>query len=88
MVEAGLCDALASDYFCLERFEAIDRLDRVKFADGSAFWSLPPSGSARAMRLNDHGSKTSGSRADLVLMDWTNDPAPVVRGTWISGRAA
>ena len=88
MVEAGLCDALASDYFYPAMLAAIDRLDREKRADRVTLWSLVSSGSARAMKLSDRGSITIGSRADLVLMDWTKGQTPVVEGTWIAGRAA
>ena len=88
LIEAGLCDALASDYFYPAMLAAIDRLDREKRADRVTLWSLLSSGPARAMRLNDRGSITIGSRADLVLVDWTNGQAPVIEGTWIAGRAA
>ena len=88
MVEAGLCDALASDYFYPAMLAAIDRLDREKRADRVTLWSLMSSGPARAMKLSDRGSITIGSRADLVLMDWTKGQTPVVEGTWIAGRAA
>ena len=88
MVEAGLCDALASDYFYPAMLAAIDRLDREKRADRATLWSLLSSGPARAMRLNDRGRITIGSRADLVLVDWTKGQAPVIEGTWIAGRAA
>ena len=67
---------------------AIDRLDREKRADRATLWSLLSSGPARAMRLNDRGSIKIGSRADLVLLDWTKGQAPVIEGTWIAGRAA
>jgi alpha-D-ribose 1-methylphosphonate 5-triphosphate diphosphatase len=88
MVEAGLCDVLASDYFYPAMLAAIDRLDREKRADRVTLWSLISSGPARAMKLSDRGSITIGSRADLVLMDWTKGQTPVVEGTWIAGRAA
>ena len=88
LIEAGLCDALASDYFYPAMLAAIDRLDREKRADRVTLWSLLSSGPARAMRLNDRGRITIGSRADLVLVDWTNGQAPVIEGTWIAGRAA
>ena len=88
LIEAGLCDALASDYFYPAMLAAIDRLDREKRADRVTLWSLLSSGPARAMRLNDRGSITIGSRADLVLLDWTKGQAPVIEGTWIAGRAA
>ena len=88
MVEAGLCDALASDYFYPAMLAAIDRLDREKRADRATLWSLLSSGPARAMNLHDRGSIKIGSRADLVLVDWTKGQAPVIEETWVAGRPA
>ncbi len=88
MVEAGLCDALASDYFYPAMLAAIERLDREKRADRATLWSLLSSGPARAMNLYDRGSIKIGSRADLVLVDWTKGQAPVIEETWVAGRPA
>jgi alpha-D-ribose 1-methylphosphonate 5-triphosphate diphosphatase len=88
MVEAGLCDALASDYFYPAMLAAIARLDAEKRADRSRLWSLVSSGPARAMKLGDRGEIAVGQRADLVLIDWPEGHAPAVLGTWVAGRAA
>lgn len=88
MVEAGLCDALASDYFYPAMLAAIARLDAEKRADRSRLWSLVSSGPARAMNLGDRGEIAVGQRADLVLIDWPEGHAPAVLGTWVAGRAA
>jgi alpha-D-ribose 1-methylphosphonate 5-triphosphate diphosphatase len=88
MVEAGLCDALASDYFYPAMLAAIDRLDREKRADRLALWSLVSSGPARAMGLGDRGDITTGKRADLVLVDWPSGQTPAIQGTWVAGRCA
>lgn len=88
MVEAGLCDALASDYFYPAMLAAIDRLDREKRADRLALWSLVSSGPARTMGLDDRGDIAVGKRADLVLVDWPKGQTPSVQGTWVSGRCA
>ena len=88
MVEAGLCDALASDYFYPAMLAAIARLDTEKRADRSRLWSLVSSGPARAMNLGDRGEIAVGQRADLVLIDWPEGHAPAVLGTWVAGRAA
>ena len=85
MVEAGMCDALASDYFYPAMLAAIDRLDREKRADRLALWSLVSSGPARAMGLDDRGEIATGLRADLVLVDWPKGQAPSVEGTWVAG---
>ncbi|MEO0714350.1 MAG: amidohydrolase family protein [Pseudomonadota bacterium] len=88
MVEAGLCDMLASDYYYPPMLAAIDRLDRKKRADRSALWSLISSGSTRAMGLADRGEIKVGKRADLVLVDWPSGHTLAVQGTWVAGRCA
>ena len=88
MVEAGLCDALASDYFYPAMLAAIARLDQDRRADRLALWRLVSSGPARAMGLDDRGEIAVGQRADLVLVDWPEGHAPAITGTWVAGRAA
>lgn len=88
MVEAGMCDALASDYYYPAMLAAVDRLDREKRADRLALWSLVSSGPARAMNLADRGEVATGKRADLVMVDWPDGQAPAVHGTWVAGRCA
>ncbi len=88
MVEAGLCDMLASDYYYPAMLAAVDRLDREKRADRLALWSLISSGPARAMGLADRGDISVGKRADLVLVDWPKGQTPAIQGTWVAGRCA
>jgi len=88
MVEAGLCDALASDYFYPAMLAAVARLDEEKRADRLTLWSLVSSGPARAMGLTDRGLIEVGKRADLVLLDWSETGTPAIRGTWVAGRCA
>ncbi|PIE09412.1 MAG: phosphonate metabolism protein PhnM [Rhodobacterales bacterium] len=88
MVEAGLCDALASDYFYPAMLAAVARLDDEKRADRAAIWSLVSAGPARAMGLTDRGEIAPGKRADLVLVDWPESHPPSILGTWIAGRPA
>ncbi|MEO0668125.1 MAG: alpha-D-ribose 1-methylphosphonate 5-triphosphate diphosphatase [Pseudomonadota bacterium] len=88
MVEAGLCDALASDYYYPAMLAAVDRLDREERADRSTLWSLVSNGPARAMGLDDRGEIAVGKRADLVLVDWPKGQTPAIQGTWVAGRAA
>ena len=88
MVEDGLCDALASDYFYPAMMTAIARLAGEKRAALTELWSLVSSGPARAMGLNDRGRIALGQRADLVLLDWPDDGAPSVVTTWVAGRTA
>ena len=88
MVEAGLCDALASDYFYPAMLAAIARLDADRRADRLALWRLVSSGPAQAMNLNDRGEIAIGKRADLVLVDWPEGHMPAIEGTWVNGRTA
>jgi alpha-D-ribose 1-methylphosphonate 5-triphosphate diphosphatase len=88
MVEAGLCDALASDYFYPAMLAAIARLDAERRADRLRLWALVSSGPAQAMNLSDRGEIAVGKRADLVLVDWPDGQPPAICGTWVAGRAA
>ncbi len=88
MVEAGLCDVLASDYFYPAMLAAVARLDAEKRADRLALWRLVSTGPARAMNLPDRGEIAVGKRADLVLVDWPEGSAPAILGTWVAGHAA
>lgn len=88
MVEDGLCDALASDYFYPAMLAGVARLDQEKRGPRHALWQLVSTGPARAMGLSDRGSLLPGLRADLVVLDWPQDGAPRIRETWVGGRAA
>ncbi|MEL7254268.1 MAG: alpha-D-ribose 1-methylphosphonate 5-triphosphate diphosphatase [Pseudomonadota bacterium] len=88
MVEAGLCDALASDYFYPSMLSAVTRLHEEKRASLPALWSLVSSGPARAMNLSDRGDIKVGQKADLVLLDWPKGGTPSVTRTWGAGRTA
>lgn len=88
MVEAGLCDALASDYFYPAMLAAVARLDAERRADRLKLWSLVSSGPARAMNLTNRGEIAVGKRADLVLVDWPDGHPPAICGTWVAGRPA
>ena len=88
MVEDGLCDALASDYYYPALLAAVARLDAERRAPRPALWSLVSSGPARAMNLADRGKVALGQRADLVLVDWPDGGHPSVRATYSAGREA
>ncbi|MEM9813146.1 MAG: amidohydrolase family protein, partial [Pseudomonadota bacterium] len=88
MVEAGLCDALASDYFYPAMLSAVGRLHAERRAPLSKLWSLVSSGPARASGLPDRGEIAVGMRADLVLLDWPEVGPPAVRQTLVEGRVA
>lgn len=88
MVEDGLCDALASDYYYPAMLAAVARLDAEKRASRSGLWSLISKGPARAMKLDDRGEIAVGQRADLVLVDWPERGTPAIRATYSAGRPA
>ncbi len=88
MVEAGLCDALASDYFYPAMLAAIARLDAEARAPRHRLWQLISTGPARASGLSDRGAIACGQRADIVLVDWPEGAAPAVRTTVSGGRIA
>ena len=88
MVEAGLCDALASDYFYPAMLAAVAKLEAERRADRLALWALVSTGPARAMGLSARGDIMVGKRADLVLVDWPDGSVPAILGTWVAGRCA
>nr|WP_172331224.1 alpha-D-ribose 1-methylphosphonate 5-triphosphate diphosphatase [Mangrovicoccus sp. HB161399] len=88
MVEAGLCDALASDYSYPAMLAAVAKLDAEKRAGRADLWRLVSEGPARAMGLADRGTIAPGKRADLVLIDWPEGGAPAIRRTIAGGRTA
>lgn len=88
MVEAGLCDILASDYYYPAMLAAVARLDSEKRAPRPKLWSLVSTGPARASGLSDRGAIAPGQRADLVLVDWPEGETPAVVQTLVAGRTA
>ena len=88
MVEQGLCDILASDYFYPAMLAAIARLHRERRASFATLWSLVSRNPAKAMQLDDRGVIEVGKRADLILIDWPKQGTPVVRRTISRGRIA
>ncbi|QPH54607.1 alpha-D-ribose 1-methylphosphonate 5-triphosphate diphosphatase [Pontivivens ytuae] len=88
MVEAGLCDMLASDYYYPAMLAAVARLHEEKRAPLDKLWRLVSAGPAEAMHLPERGEIAVGQRADLVLLDWPEGETPAVRRTWVKGRLA
>ncbi len=88
MVEAGLCDMLASDYYYPAMLAAVARLHEERRAPLDKLWRLVSAGPAEAMRLPDRGEIAVGRRADLVMLDWPEGEVPAVRRTWVGGRLA
>ncbi|MEM9394321.1 MAG: alpha-D-ribose 1-methylphosphonate 5-triphosphate diphosphatase [Pseudomonadota bacterium] len=67
MVEAGLCDALASDYHYPSLRLAAFRLIQDGYSQEEA-WDLVSSGPARLLGLKDRGHLRPGACADLVVI--------------------
>lgn len=88
MVEDGLCDILASDYFYPAMLNAAARLVRERRLPLARAWDLVSGGPARASGLADRGALAVGSRADIVAVDWPDRGAPAVRATLSGGRIA
>ena len=88
MVEAGLCDALASDYHYPAMLAAVARLVDERRASLPRAWSLVSAGPARLMGLDDRGTIEPGRRADLVLVDWPDGGTPAIAATMVEGRFA
>ena len=88
MVEAGLCDALASDYYYPAMLAAVAKLLDERRAALPALWQLVSTGPARMSGLADRGEIALGKRADLVLIEWPDNHPPAVRLTLSAGRIA
>ena len=88
MVERGLCDVLASDYFYPSMLAGVARMYREGRAPLPDLWSLVSSGPAKASGLADRGEMLPGKRADLVLLDWPEGATPAVTMTMSAGRIA
>jgi alpha-D-ribose 1-methylphosphonate 5-triphosphate diphosphatase len=82
LIEAGLVDALVSDYHYPTLARAAVKLsDRYGWA---AAWSLVSAGPARLMGWDDRGRIAVGARADLALLG----PSGRVEGTICGGRVS
>jgi alpha-D-ribose 1-methylphosphonate 5-triphosphate diphosphatase len=88
MIERGLCDILASDYFYPAMLSAMARLLAQGRGTLAQLWPLISTNPARALGLHDRGAIALGQRADLVLLDWPEGEAPAARLTLVAGRAA
>jgi alpha-D-ribose 1-methylphosphonate 5-triphosphate diphosphatase len=89
LVEAGLCDALASDYYY-----PAPRLAAMLLADSAglpAAWDLISSGPARLLGLADRGRLLPAMRADLVVLDQQGAVGATIAGgriTYMAGAVA
>ncbi|SEP81561.1 alpha-D-ribose 1-methylphosphonate 5-triphosphate diphosphatase [Thalassovita taeanensis] len=89
LVQAGLCDALASDYYYpAPRMAALQLADRIGVAQA---WRLVSEGPARLLGLDDRGVLAPGKRADLIVLDGAGRLGATLAGgcaTYLSGEVA
>lgn len=85
MVEAGLCDVLASDYYYPSPLMAAFKLVRENGLAIGRVWPLVSTNAARAMGLDDRGVIAPGQRADIVVVD-ASGPLPQAVATLVEGR--
>lgn len=91
LIEAGLCDALASDYHYPAPLSAVRRIAELGVLDLAEAWRLVSEGPARLMGLRDRGAIEAGRRADLVILDGDARVAATLAGgqvTYMSGPVA
>ena len=82
LIEAGLVDALVSDYHYPSLVRAAVKLsDRYGWPTA---WSLVSSGPAAILGWSDRGRIATGARADLVILDDTGR----IGGTIVAGRVS
>lgn len=92
LIEAGLCDALASDYHYPSPARAAWRCVELGLMGEEAAWGLVSEGPARVLGLSDRGRLDTGLRADAVVMDRaTRRIVATIAGgqvAWMSGPVA
>ncbi|MBC2836879.1 alpha-D-ribose 1-methylphosphonate 5-triphosphate diphosphatase [Paragemmobacter straminiformis] len=86
MIRRGLCDILASDYFYPAMLGAMAQLHAEGAAPLHDLWKLVSTNPAAALGLADRGRIATGTRADLVLLDWPDRGTPAPLRTWVAGR--
>jgi alpha-D-ribose 1-methylphosphonate 5-triphosphate diphosphatase len=86
MIARGLCSVLASDYYYPAPLLAPFRLAKSGIRALAPAWSFVSEAPARAVGLTDRGRIAPGLRADLLLVDATNDDRPRLVATIARGR--
>jgi len=91
LVEAGLCDALVSDYYAPALAQSAWVLADQRAASFPAAWNMISAAPARIFGLADRGTLAAGQRADLVVMNPATRriEATIAAGrmAWLSGAA-
>ena len=86
MIEDGLCDVLASDYYYPALLGSIHKLYREQRAPLEHLWRLVSSGPATAMNVEDRGVIEVGKRADLLLINWHENNYSSIVATISNGK--
>lgn len=82
---AGLCSVLTSDYYYPALLHAPFLLERRGALPFAAAWDLVSRNAARAVDLADRGAIAPGLRADLALVDDSDQSLPVVHASIVAG---
>jgi alpha-D-ribose 1-methylphosphonate 5-triphosphate diphosphatase len=69
LIEAGLCDALVSDYYYPALAQAAWHLVDTGLTDLPAAWGMISTGPAQIMGLTDRGHLQAGARADVIAVN-------------------
>ncbi|WP_279340878.1 alpha-D-ribose 1-methylphosphonate 5-triphosphate diphosphatase [Zavarzinia aquatilis] len=86
MIEQGMCQILASDYYYPSLLHAAFRLAREGVLPFHKAWALISANPAHAAGMTDRGSIRPGARADFVLVDDEQPALPRVMATVVAGR--
>ncbi|MFZ2871217.1 alpha-D-ribose 1-methylphosphonate 5-triphosphate diphosphatase [Zavarzinia sp.] len=86
MIEQGMCQILASDYYYPALLHAAFRLAREGVLPFHKAWALISANPASAAGMTDRGSIRPGARADFVLVDDEQPALPRVMATIVAGR--
>jgi alpha-D-ribose 1-methylphosphonate 5-triphosphate diphosphatase len=86
MVEKGLCSILASDYYYPAPLLAPFRLAADRILPLSEAWALVSSAPATAAGLDDRGTLAAGRRADIILVDASDNLRPRVVAALAGGK--
>ena len=86
MIARGFCTILASDYYYPAPLLAAFRLVADGVVPLETAWGYVSAQPAKAAGLTDRGTIKAGARADIVLVDATDERRPKVAATISRGR--
>jgi alpha-D-ribose 1-methylphosphonate 5-triphosphate diphosphatase len=86
MIERGFCSVLASDYYYPAPLLAAFALVSRGVLPLEQAWRLVSQTPAEAVALADRGDIAPGRRADVIIVDASEDGHPRVVATIVAGR--